>query len=205
MLQMCHSLFVFSLSHVASQVKCAQYWPSLDRETEIFEEFIVKLSSEEHCPDYIIRHLTVTNVSFKQRECRLLLQLHIRFSNLHLNLISLQKREKNSEREVTHIQFMSWPDHGVPEDAQLLLKLRRRVNAFKNFFSGPIVIHCRYVQGPAPGWLTCKLVTPISSILFYSSFILPYTHIYILVSQDLVNYRHAIAALFQTPHIAHFI
>lgn len=61
---------------------------------------------------------------------------------------SLQKREKNSEREVTHIQFMSWPDHGVPEEAQLLLKLRRRVNAFKNFFSGPIVVHCRCVSQP---------------------------------------------------------
>lgn len=57
----------------------------------------------------------------------------------------LQKRDKNSEREVNHIQFMSWPDHGVPGDPHLLLKLRRRVNAFKNFFSGPIIVHCRYV------------------------------------------------------------
>lgn len=96
-----------------NKIKCAQYWPSPERETEIYEEFIVKLSSEDHCPDYTVRHLSVTN-----------------------------KREKNSEREVTHIQFMSWPDHGVPEEAQLLLKLRRRVNAFKNFFSGPIVVHC---------------------------------------------------------------
>uniref|UniRef100_A0A8P4G500 protein-tyrosine-phosphatase n=1 Tax=Dicentrarchus labrax TaxID=13489 RepID=A0A8P4G500_DICLA len=96
-----------------NRVKCAQYWPSPDRETEIFEEFIVKLNSEDYCPDYTIRHLSLTN-----------------------------KREKNSEREVTHIQFMSWPDHGVPGDPHLLLKLRRRVNAFKNFFSGPIVVHC---------------------------------------------------------------
>ncbi|XP_054458931.1 receptor-type tyrosine-protein phosphatase C [Anoplopoma fimbria] len=96
-----------------NRVKCAQYWPSPDRETEIFEEFIVKLNSEDHCPDYTIRHLSLTN-----------------------------KREKNSEREVTHIQFMSWPDHGVPGEPHLLLKLRRRVNAFKNFFSGPIVVHC---------------------------------------------------------------
>lgn len=43
---------------------------------------------------------------------------------------------------MTHIQFTSWPDHGVPEDPHLLLKLRRRVNAFSNFFSGPIVVHC---------------------------------------------------------------
>uniref|UniRef100_A0A665X1K5 Receptor-type tyrosine-protein phosphatase C n=1 Tax=Echeneis naucrates TaxID=173247 RepID=A0A665X1K5_ECHNA len=96
-----------------NRVKCAQYWPSPDRETEIFEEFIVKLTSEVHCPDYIIRRLSLAN-----------------------------KREKSSEREVTHIQFMSWPDHGVPGEPQLLLKLRRRVNAFKNFFSGPIVVHC---------------------------------------------------------------
>ncbi|KAI3368598.1 hypothetical protein L3Q82_025600 [Scortum barcoo] len=96
-----------------NRVKCAQYWPSPERETEIFEEFIVKLNSEDHCPDYTIRHLSLTN-----------------------------KREKNSEREVTHIQFMSWPDHGVPGEPHLLLKLRRRVNAFKNFFSGPIVVHC---------------------------------------------------------------
>ncbi|XP_051980081.1 receptor-type tyrosine-protein phosphatase C-like isoform X6 [Xyrauchen texanus] len=93
--------------------KCAQYWPSLDRETEIFEDFVVKIRSEDHCPDYIIRHLVVTN-----------------------------KREKATDREVTHIQFISWPDHGVPGEPSLLLKLRRRVNSFKNFFSGPIVIHC---------------------------------------------------------------
>ncbi|XP_051549220.1 receptor-type tyrosine-protein phosphatase C-like isoform X8 [Myxocyprinus asiaticus] len=93
--------------------KCAQYWPSLDSETEIFEDFVVKIRSEDHCPDYIIRHLVLTN-----------------------------KREKATEREVNHIQFISWPDHGVPGDPSLLLKLRRRVNSFKNFFSGPIVIHC---------------------------------------------------------------
>ncbi|MEQ2207481.1 hypothetical protein XENOCAPTIV_013232, partial [Xenoophorus captivus] len=93
-----------------NRTKCAQYWPSPERETEIYEEFIVKLTSEDHCPDYTIRHLSLTN-----------------------------KRDKNSEREVTHIQFMSWPDHGVPGEPHLLLKLRRRVNAFKNFFSGPIV------------------------------------------------------------------
>ncbi|XP_056234765.1 receptor-type tyrosine-protein phosphatase C isoform X2 [Seriola aureovittata] len=96
-----------------NRVKCAQYWPSPDRETEIFEEFIVKLNSEDHCPDYTIRRLSLIN-----------------------------KREKSTEREVTHIQFMSWPDHGVPGEPHLLLKLRRRVNAFKNFFSGPIVVHC---------------------------------------------------------------
>ncbi|XP_041646952.1 receptor-type tyrosine-protein phosphatase C isoform X2 [Cheilinus undulatus] len=96
-----------------NRVKCAQYWPSTVQEAEIFEEFIVKLNSEDNCPDYTIRRLSLIN-----------------------------KRDKNSEREVTHIQFISWPDHGVPGEPHLLLKLRRRVNEFKNFFSGPIVVHC---------------------------------------------------------------
>uniref|UniRef100_A0A6Q2Y466 Receptor-type tyrosine-protein phosphatase C n=1 Tax=Esox lucius TaxID=8010 RepID=A0A6Q2Y466_ESOLU len=96
-----------------NRVKCAQYWPSPEREAEIFEEFIVKLNGENHCPDYTIRHLSLAN-----------------------------KRERCAEREVTHIQFTSWPDHGVPGEPHLLLKLRRRVNSFKNFFSGPIVVLC---------------------------------------------------------------
>lgn len=48
---------------VVLQIKCAQYWPSPDRETEIYNEFIVKLSSEDEYPDYTIRHLSLTNVS----------------------------------------------------------------------------------------------------------------------------------------------
>uniref|UniRef100_A0A3B4DXI9 protein-tyrosine-phosphatase n=1 Tax=Pygocentrus nattereri TaxID=42514 RepID=A0A3B4DXI9_PYGNA len=82
-------------------------------ETEIFDDFVVKIKGEENCPDYIIRRLSVMN-----------------------------RKEKTPEREVTHIQFTSWPDHGVPGDPGLLLKLRRRVNSFKNVFSGPIVTHC---------------------------------------------------------------
>uniref|UniRef100_A0A3B3Q3V9 protein-tyrosine-phosphatase n=1 Tax=Paramormyrops kingsleyae TaxID=1676925 RepID=A0A3B3Q3V9_9TELE len=92
--------------------RCAQYWPSLYRETEIFEDFIVKINGEDHFPNYLIRRLSVTN------------------------------REESSERDVTHIQFTSWPDHGVPEEPHLLLKLCRRVSSFQNPSKGPIIVHC---------------------------------------------------------------
>ncbi|KAM6217302.1 LOW QUALITY PROTEIN: receptor-type tyrosine-protein phosphatase C [Rhynchocyon petersi] len=93
--------------------KCAEYWPSMEQGTKTYGEVIVKINEHKRCPDYIIQKMNITN-----------------------------KREKTAGREVTHIQFTSWPDHGVPEDSHLLLKLRRRVNAFSNFFSGPIVVHC---------------------------------------------------------------
>ncbi|XP_051854662.1 receptor-type tyrosine-protein phosphatase C isoform X3 [Antechinus flavipes] len=93
--------------------KCAEYWPTMEKDTQIYGDVIVKINEHKTCPDYIVRKLNITN-----------------------------KREKTSGRDVTHIQFTSWPDHGVPDDPHLLLKLRRRVNAFSNFFSGPIVVHC---------------------------------------------------------------
>ncbi|KAM8930638.1 receptor-type tyrosine-protein phosphatase C [Pelodytes ibericus] len=92
--------------------KCAQYWPMAEDETEVFGDIVVTMKEEKGFPDYITRKLHIAH-----------------------------KREK-SERDVTHIQFTVWPDHGVPDDPNLLLKLRRRINALSNFFSGPIVVHC---------------------------------------------------------------
>ncbi|CAM5161581.1 unnamed protein product [Natator depressus] len=93
--------------------KCAQYWPTTANSTATFGDTVVKSNESKICPDYIIQKLHITN-----------------------------RKEKTPGRDVTHIQFTSWPDHGVPEDPHLLLKLRRRVNALSNFFSGPVVIHC---------------------------------------------------------------
>uniref|UniRef100_A0A8C4QB64 Tyrosine-protein phosphatase non-receptor type 20 n=1 Tax=Eptatretus burgeri TaxID=7764 RepID=A0A8C4QB64_EPTBU len=47
-----------------------------------------------------------------------------------------------NSRIITHVQFTKWPDHGVPDDPDLLLRLRRRVLSFCNFFDGPMVVHC---------------------------------------------------------------
>ncbi|XP_010561714.1 PREDICTED: receptor-type tyrosine-protein phosphatase C isoform X5 [Haliaeetus leucocephalus] len=93
--------------------KCAQYWPSMENGSATYGDIIVKINESKTCPDYVIQKLHITN-----------------------------GREKTTGRDVTHIQFTGWPDHGVPEDPHLLLKLRRRVNALSNFFSGPIVVHC---------------------------------------------------------------
>ncbi|XP_051866872.1 receptor-type tyrosine-protein phosphatase C isoform X5 [Pristis pectinata] len=92
--------------------KCAQYWPTMAVKSMYFGDLSVRISEEKKCPDYVIRKLFIS------------------------------QKEKSPEREVTHIQFISWPDHGVPENPHLLLKLRQRVNTFRNLFSGPIVVHC---------------------------------------------------------------
>lgn len=37
--------------------------------------------------------------------------------------LRIEERDTKSVREVTHIQFTSWPDHGVPESALPLLRV----------------------------------------------------------------------------------
>ncbi|XP_032074297.1 receptor-type tyrosine-protein phosphatase C isoform X2 [Thamnophis elegans] len=96
-----------------NKIKCAKYWPSMEEESASYGDIIVSINERKVCPDYIIQ-------------------------KLHIN----HRRDKSAGRDVTHIQFTSWPDHGVPDDPHLLLKLRRRVNTLSNLFSGPIVVHC---------------------------------------------------------------
>ncbi|GAB1285490.1 Receptor-type tyrosine-protein phosphatase C [Apodemus speciosus] len=126
--------------------KCAEYWPCVEEGTRAFRDIVVTVNDHKRCPDYIIQKL---NISHRNNPaCWETKQINTE-EQCGWNLLSIQtsidgswKKEKATGREVTHIQFTSWPDHGVPEDPHLLLKLRRRVNAFSNFFSGPIVVHC---------------------------------------------------------------
>ena len=48
-------------------------------------------------------------------------------------------------RKVTHYQFLSWPDHGVPQYANSLLQLVKQLRAQTNENVGPIICHCLYV------------------------------------------------------------
>ena len=45
-------------------------------------------------------------------------------------------------RTVTQYQFLSWPDHGVPQYPTALLQFVKRVRALDPGSSGPIVSHC---------------------------------------------------------------
>ena len=49
-------------------------------------------------------------------------------------------------RKVLHLQFTSWPDHGVPEYAGPTLTYLRRVKAETKTDRGPSVFHCRLVH-----------------------------------------------------------
>ncbi|KAM7155863.1 receptor-type tyrosine-protein phosphatase C-like isoform 2-T7 [Molossus nigricans] len=96
------------------------------------------ITAQGNLPDSLVFFWDIVLQHFKDEQVCRILAIHGRRQ--------LEKKEKTSGREMTHIQFTSWPDRGVPEDPRLLLKLRRRINAFSNFFSGPVLVHCRPVE-----------------------------------------------------------
>ena len=43
---------------------------------------------------------------------------------------------------ITQYQFMSWPDHGIPEHAAPLMTLHQRVMSEWQNVGGPVLVHC---------------------------------------------------------------
>ncbi|KAH9370978.1 hypothetical protein HPB48_019095 [Haemaphysalis longicornis] len=61
------------------------------------------------------------------------------FAFREFTLINTQNRE---ERHITHMQYLAWPDHGVPEDSSEFLGFVARVRSSRDGMVEPTVVHC---------------------------------------------------------------
>ncbi|XP_034466974.1 tyrosine-protein phosphatase non-receptor type 6 isoform X2 [Hippoglossus hippoglossus] len=94
--------------------KCVPYWPDL-KTTKEMGRFVVSCESEREAADYKVRVLEIA---------------------------PLDKPKKS--RQVWHYQYLSWPDHGVPEQPGGVLSFVTQVNCKQAEYpnAGPIIIHC---------------------------------------------------------------
>ncbi|XP_062848645.1 tyrosine-protein phosphatase non-receptor type 6 [Trichomycterus rosablanca] len=94
--------------------KCVPYWPDAKTSKE-FGKYEVKSLDEKEAHDYKIRVLELAPID----------------------------RSKKA-REIWHYQYMSWPDHGVPETPGGVLSFLTQVNNKQQDFprAGPMIIHC---------------------------------------------------------------
>jgi len=61
------------------------------------------------------------------------------YFHMFFSYISLQTGE---ERDITHMQYCSWPDHGVPSDWRQFTTFTERVRAARTGIVEPAVVHC---------------------------------------------------------------
>ncbi|KAK2855287.1 hypothetical protein Q7C36_007156 [Tachysurus vachellii] len=94
--------------------KCVPYWPGSD-ETKEFGNYVVTSLSEREAGDYKVRVMEVTAINGNEMP-----------------------------REIWHFQYLSWPDHGVPEEPDKVLGFLAQVNSKQQEFSnaGPMIVHC---------------------------------------------------------------
>ncbi|XP_073161143.1 tyrosine-protein phosphatase non-receptor type 4 isoform X6 [Lepidochelys kempii] len=77
-----------------------------------YGNFQITCHSEEGNPAYVFREMTLTNL------------------------------EKNETRQLTQIQYVAWPDHGVPDDSSDFLDFVCLVRKKRAGREEPVVVHC---------------------------------------------------------------
>jgi len=94
------------------RLKCDRYWPEMDCPLTVSNYKITMSDMEETSKDELIeRKLTLTNM------------------------------KTGESRPVTHLQYIAWPDHGLPTSTTAFLALMDEAFKFNNT-EGPIVVHC---------------------------------------------------------------
>lgn len=84
--------------------KCHQYWPMADEEIELTAGFSIKCLKEQ--PD--------ETGSFVFRE------------------LLLCDKKTDEKRVIKHLQYLVWPDHGVPSDPNLFLEFTEHVREIRS-------------------------------------------------------------------------
>ncbi|XP_057689785.1 tyrosine-protein phosphatase non-receptor type 6 [Corythoichthys intestinalis] len=94
--------------------KCVPYWPDSEG-SKVLGRYVVSIKSEWEAADYKVRVLEV----------------------------ALASKPKRS-RTVWHYQYLSWPDHGVPQEPGGVLSFLTQVNSKQEEYpdAGPMIIHC---------------------------------------------------------------
>uniref|UniRef100_A0A673LK88 protein-tyrosine-phosphatase n=1 Tax=Sinocyclocheilus rhinocerous TaxID=307959 RepID=A0A673LK88_9TELE len=97
--------------------KCVPYWPTIEGESKEAGRYVVTLLSEKDAADYKIRVMELTSI------------------------VSLKYEPT---RTIWHYQYLSWPDHGVPQEPGGVLSFLEQVNIKQHELSstGPMIIHC---------------------------------------------------------------
>nr|CDS20654.1 receptor type tyrosine protein phosphatase [Echinococcus granulosus] len=71
---------------------------------------------------------------------------------------TVQKSGCREKREIRHLQFTAWPDHGVPNHPAPLLMFLRRVNAEFVPDAGPIIVHCSAGVGRTGAYIVLDIL-----------------------------------------------
>ncbi|KAF2884556.1 hypothetical protein ILUMI_21621 [Ignelater luminosus] len=109
----CNHIVMLTTVVERGRAKCHKYWPSLN-ETLAFPNMTIKCICEEtdDSGSFIFRDFVLCDI------------------------------KNDTQRDIKHMQYVAWPDHGVPDSPGLFLSFTERVREARQESSAPIVVHC---------------------------------------------------------------
>lgn len=119
------------------KIKCAKYWPETGEELSVGYDLTVICSKEVESPSMV------------EREFKLVKKLSSNGENGNSGGTNAGDSHLvngtclTESRDITHIQYTAWPDHGVPEDSSDFLYLVNKVRNIRMGSVDPVVVHCR--------------------------------------------------------------
>ncbi|CEQ41844.1 SPOSA6832_03595 [Sporobolomyces salmonicolor] len=92
--------------------------------------------------------------------------------------LSVGREGDEAGRRVTHVEYLGWRDHGVPESPLHLLRFIQRMNTLNASLSSsvtpaPILLHCSAGVGRTGTYITISSLLPVLSCLRNSPSTLP--------------------------------
>ncbi len=157
--QQTHIIVMLTKLEEKQRLKCDQYWPN--RGTETYDNVMqVTLVDTQELSFYTIRTFVIQPVN-----------TYAQMQQQHVN----GNAQFEMRREVKQFQYLSWPDHGVPEHPTSFLMFIRRVklyqaqitestinnnsssnnNAQQSNNIGPMVVHCSAGVGRTGCFIVC--------------------------------------------------
>ncbi|XP_071802883.1 tyrosine-protein phosphatase non-receptor type 4-like isoform X3 [Asterias amurensis] len=94
------------------RVKCHKYWPDLGQRLIFPPDLEVSCTSAEETPSFAYRDFLVTHM------------------------------KTGESRKVLQMQYIAWPDHGVPDDSSDFLDFVLRVRQNRVGMTAPTLVHC---------------------------------------------------------------
>ncbi|CUG93248.1 tyrosine specific protein phosphatase, putative [Bodo saltans] len=108
--------------------KADRYWPREVNQEERYGPYRVVLESEEHIPELQlkVRQLSVALATRKDSS---------------EDETKREAKEKNEQKHrVTQLQYLGWPDHGIPSSTVAFRKMMERLEQHPT--DAPVIVHC---------------------------------------------------------------
>ncbi|CAH8496969.1 unnamed protein product [Schistosoma turkestanicum] len=134
--QVCLIVMLTAISE-RGRAKCHQYWPDLNHTVNFSVSSSPRISQSRSSTDLqlkTVREEITTDIAYREFD----------ITQIPSHRASLQSvlRKQMETRRISQLQYISWPDHGVPNDTDQLISFVEQVQRIRGKTLTPIVVHC---------------------------------------------------------------